>query len=147
MPTLLSCLVNIMVEVLATAFKQGKGGKLLQIRKGEVNSHYLQEALHYTQSTLKFCQNTELGNKFSKVAGRKFHIQKFCFISTHRPLTNRVRNKEKNPTYKCIRKNKTFQNESVSGGERPDYRKPQHMNESEDNKPMERYSLLVDWKS
>ena len=53
MPTLLSCLVNIMVEVLATAFKQGKGGKLLQIRKGEVNSHYLQEALHYTQSTLK----------------------------------------------------------------------------------------------
>ena len=74
----LTILFNIVLEVLATAIRQTKEIKGIQIGRREVKlSLYADDMILYRESPKDLTQKLlELINKFSKVAGYKINIQK-----------------------------------------------------------------------
>ena len=78
-------LFNIVLEVLATAIREGKEIKGIQIRKEEVNlSVFADDMTLYTENPKDSIRKLlELSSEFSKVTGYKINIQKsLSFIST-----------------------------------------------------------------
>ena len=94
-------LFNIVLEVLATAIRQEKEIKCIQMRREEVKlSLYADDMILYIGNPKDSTQKLpELINEYSKVAGYKINIQKFvAFLYTNNKISER----------KC--KNKTKQN-------------------------------------
>ena len=86
MPSLSPLLFNIVLEVLATANRQIKEIKGIQIEREEVKlSLYADDMILYIENSKDSTQKLfELINKFSKVAGYKINIQKsvhFCILT------------------------------------------------------------------
>ena len=80
-------LFNIVLEVLATASKQGNEIKGIQMRRAEVKlSSYADDMILYRENPKESTQKLlELINEFSKVTGCKINIQK----SVTFPYTNK----------------------------------------------------------
>ena len=82
-------LFNIVLEVLATAIRQTKEIKGIQIGREEVKlSLYADDMMLYTENPKDSTQKLlELINKFSKVAGYKINIQKsVTFLYTNNEI-------------------------------------------------------------
>ena len=98
-------LFNIVLEVLATAIRQEKEIKCIQIVKKEVNRHYLQMILYtgnLKESTKKLL---ELIDEFSKVAEYKINIKEsVAYLYTNNKLSEREI--EEKLIYNCMKKNK-----------------------------------------
>ena len=88
----LSQLFNIVLEILATAIREEKEIKGIQIRKEEVKlSLFADEMTLYIESPKDSIRKLlELINKFSKAAGYKINIQKsFTFLYTNNEKSGR----------------------------------------------------------
>ena len=82
-------LFNIVLEVLATAIREGKEIKGIQIRKEEVNlSVFADDMTLYTENPKDSIRKLlELSSEFSKVTGYKINIQKslvFLYTSSEK---------------------------------------------------------------
>ena len=85
-------LFNIVLEVLATAIRQTKEIKVIQIGREEVKlSLYSDDMILYIENPKDSTQNLlELINKFSKVAGYKINIQKsVAFLYTDKEIVEK----------------------------------------------------------
>ena len=98
MPTL-TLFFNIVLEVLATAIKEEKEIRVIQIGREEVKlslcAHgmtlYIQKPKDFTQKLL------ELIDEFSKVAGYKIYVQKsVAFLYTNNEISERNCKKKRN---------------------------------------------------
>ena len=91
-PTLL---VNIVLEDLATAIREEKEIKGIQIRKEEIKlSLYADDMILYIENP-KDCirKLLELISEFSKIAGYKINTQKsFAFLYTNNEKLEKLRN-------------------------------------------------------
>ena len=79
----------MLLEVLATAIRQDKEMKGIQIGKEEVKlSLYTNNMIVYTKNPTGSTKNPlDLINEFGKVAGYKVNIQKLvAFLHTNRPI-------------------------------------------------------------
>ena len=88
MPTPITS-INIVLEVLATAIRQSKEIKGIQIGREEVKvSLYADDMILYKENPKDSTQKLlELINKFSKVAGYKINIQKsVTFLYTNNEI-------------------------------------------------------------
>ena len=93
-------LFNIVLEVLATAIKQEKEIKGIQIDKEEVKlSQFADDMILYVENSKFFTPKLlKLINEFSKVAGYNINIQKSVyFLYTNNELSERESKKKKNP--------------------------------------------------
>ena len=90
MPTL-TILFNIVLEVLATAIRQEKEIKGIQIGKEE-NSLFADDMILYIENPKDGTKKLlEFINEFSKVAGYKINIQKsVVFLYTNNDLSEKV---------------------------------------------------------
>ena len=78
MPTLIIFFLNIVLEVLATAIRQEKEIKGIQIEKEETKlSLFIDDMILYVENSKRFHQKSPRTNKFSEVARYKINIQKF----------------------------------------------------------------------
>ena len=85
-------LFNIVLEVLATAIRQEKEIKRIQIGREEVKlSLHADVMILYIQNPTDSTQNLlELINKFSKIAGHKINIQKLvAFLYTNNEISGK----------------------------------------------------------
>ena len=106
-------LFYIVLEVLATAIREEKEIKGIQIRKDEVKlSLFADDMILYIENPKDTTRKLiELINEYSKVAGYKINIQKFlAFLCTNNEKTERVGN---NPIHHCDEKNKILRNKST----------------------------------
>ena len=103
MPTLTT---SIVLEVLATAIRQGEEIKGIQIRRKEVKLIYADYIILYIENSKDPIQKLlELINEFSKVVGHKINIQKsVAFLYTNNEISERE-SKKPNP-FKIISKKK-----------------------------------------
>ena len=83
-------LFNIVLEVLATAIREEKGIKGIQIRKEEIKlSLFADDMILYIENP-KDTKLLELINEYSKVAGYRINTQKsFAFVYTNNEKTER----------------------------------------------------------
>ena len=104
MPTLATFIQQTIV-VLATAIRQEKEIKDIQIGKEEVKrSLFADDTILYKENPRKSHQKTIRINEFSKVAGKKSMFRNLLRFYT---LTmNYQKESENNPIYNCIKKNK-----------------------------------------
>ena len=98
-------LFNIILEVLATAIREEKEIKGIQIRKEEIKLSLFADGILYIENPKdSITKLLELISEFSKVAGYKINTQKsFAFL-----YTNNKNQKEKlriNPIHHCNKKN------------------------------------------
>ena len=87
-----SLLFNVVLEVLATAIRQEKEIKVIQIGKEEEKlSLYADDMILYIENPKDSTQKLlELINEFSKVAGYKISIQKLvAFLYTNNEISER----------------------------------------------------------
>ena len=92
-------LFNTVSEVLATAIRQEKEIKGIQIVKEEIKlSSYADDMILYIENPKDSTQKLlEVINKFSKVAGYKINIQKVvAFLYTNNEISERESKKKKN---------------------------------------------------
>ena len=69
--------LNIVLEVLATAIRQEKEVKGIQIEKEETKlSLFIDDMILYTENSKRFHQKSVRTNKFSEVSRYKINIQK-----------------------------------------------------------------------
>ena len=114
-----SLLFNIVWEVLATATRQTKEIKIIQIGREEIKlSLYADDRIAYIENPKDSTQKLlELINKFSKIAGNKTNIQKLvAFLYTK----NEILEKEYKTTitFKITPKNQIPGDKPDQGGER-----------------------------
>ena len=99
----MSLLSRLVMEVLATAIRQEKEIKVIQIGKEVVKLPLFAGDLilfiEYPQDSTK--KLLELVNEFSKVAGCIINVQNLLYFYTL--ITIRKRNKENNIIYNCIK--------------------------------------------
>ena len=86
-------LFNIVLEVLATAFRKEKEIKGIQIRKGEC-SLFADDMIQYIENPKDIIRKLlELIGEFSKVAGYKINTQKsLAFLYTNNETSEKLRN-------------------------------------------------------
>ena len=90
--SLLPLLFNIVLEILATAIRQEKGIKSIEIGRKEVElSLFVDDMILYIENPKDSTKNLlELIKQFSKVAGYKSNIQNFVvFLCTNHELTEK----------------------------------------------------------
>ena len=110
-----SLLFNIVLEVLATAIREEKEIKRIQIGKEEVKlSLFAEDMKLYIENpkatTIKLL---ELINEYSKAEGYKINTQKsLAFLYTNNEKTEREI-KENNSIHHCNEKNKILRNKST----------------------------------
>ena len=93
MPTL-TTIFNIVLEVLATAFREEKGIKIIQIGKEEVKfSQFADDMILYIENLKDSTRELlELINEYNKVAGCKINTEKsFTFLYTNNEKTEKLR--------------------------------------------------------
>ena len=118
-------LFNIVLEVLATAIREEKEIKLMQIVKEEVKLSlfvddmiiYIENPKHATRKLL------ELINEFGKVAGYKINAQKSLASLYNNDENVKLKLKKNTPIYHCNKKNKLSRNKPTLGDKRPVCRK------------------------
>ena len=92
--------INIVLEVLATAIREEKEIKGIQIRKEEVKfSLFANDAILYIESPKESIRKLlEIISEFSKVAGYKINTQKsLAFLYTNNKKSERERNQSHSP--------------------------------------------------
>ena len=96
-------LFNIVLEVLATAIREEKGRKRLQIRKEVKLSLFADEMILYIENPKDGIRKLlELISEFSKVSGYKINTQKsLAYLYTNSENSE----KEINPIHHCNKKN------------------------------------------
>ena len=97
---LLPLLFNIVVEVLATAIREEKEIKGIQIRKEEVKlSLFADDMILYIENPKESIRKLlELISEFSKVAGYKINTQKsLAFLYTNNEKLEKLRNHSHSP--------------------------------------------------
>ena len=95
-----SLLFNIVLEVLATAIREEKEVKGIQIGKEEVKfSLFADDMIGYIESTKDSIRKSlELISEFSKVAGCKINTQKsLTFLYTNNEKSEQLRNQSFSP--------------------------------------------------
>ena len=113
-------LLNIVLEVLATAIRQEETIKGIQIRQEEVKlSLFADDMILYIEnpkdSTKKLLETI---NKYSRVAGHKINVQKLTpFWYTRNEISGKEM--KKNSFCNCNQKNKIARNKLNKGCERP----------------------------
>ena len=108
-----------MLEVLATAIRQEKEIKCIQVGRKEVKlSLFADDMIVYIENPKVFTQKLlELINEFIKVAKYKINIQKsvvFLYTIKEKLKKEKVKKKKNH-----IKKNKIPKNKLNQGGERP----------------------------
>ena len=104
-------LFNTVFEVLARAIRQEKEIKSIQVGKEEVElALFADDMMLYIENPKDSIKKLlELIKKFSKIAGYRINIQKsVAFLYTNNKLSER--DKENNPIYNCIKRNKIPRN-------------------------------------
>ena len=110
-------LLNIILEVLATAIREEKEMKEIQIEKEEVKlSLFADDLILYIENPKDVTNKLlEVINEFNKVSLYKINIQKsIAFLYTKNELSEREIKKKL--IYNCINKNKTPRNKPNEGG-------------------------------
>ena len=93
---LLPLLFNIVLEVLATAIREGKEIKGIQIRKEEVKLSLFADDIESPKDSIRLL--LELINEFSKVSGYQINIQKLLtFLYTNKNQKEKLRNQSHSP--------------------------------------------------
>ena len=111
--SILTIVVNVILEVLASAIRQQKEIKGSQISKEEVKlSLFTDDTILYVDNLKDYTkQLLELKYKFSKVTGYKIHAQKLvAFLYTNNETAERQRNQEIDRIYNCTQNNKIPRN-------------------------------------
>ena len=107
------------MEVLATAIRQEKEIKGIQIRREEVKFSYADDMIFYIEDPKDSIQKLlELINEFSKAAGYKINIQKSVVFLYSNSEIIRKRNLKKQIHLKLHQKKKIPRNKPIQGGER-----------------------------
>ena len=136
------------MEVLATAIRQEKEIKGIQIGKEEVKlSLFADDMIVYTENPIgstKILHN--LISAFGKTAGYKVNIQKLkAFLYTNNEISQRE-TRGGNPIYYRNKKNKIPREKLKQGGERPVLGKLQNTEERNQRryKQIEAYIMFMD---
>ena len=98
--TLLPLLFNIVLEVLATAIREEKEIKWIQIRKGKLKlSLFADDEIQYIENPKDTIRKLlELISEFSKVTGYKINAQKsLAFLYTNNEKSEKLRNQSHSP--------------------------------------------------
>ena len=95
----LPLLINIVLEVLATAIREGKEIKGIQIGKEVKLSLFADDMILYIENPKDTTRKLlELINKYSKVAGYKINTQKsLAFLYTNNEKTEKLRKQSHSP--------------------------------------------------
>ena len=99
-------LLNLILEVLATAIRQEKEVKGIQIGRQEVKlSLFADDMILYVKNSKTSTQKwLELINEFSKVAGYKINIQKsVAFLYTNNETSEESKKKSHGIVYELIK--------------------------------------------
>ena len=118
-------LLNKVLEVLATAIRQEKEIKGIQIGKEEMKlSLFADDMIVYMEDPIDSTKRLlDLINEFGKTAGYKVNTQKSkAFLYTNNE-TAETEIREKNPILYSNKKNKVPRNKPNQGGKRPVLRK------------------------
>ena len=99
-------LFNIVLEVLATAIREEKEIKGIQIRKEAKLSLFADDVILYIENPKDSIRKLlELISEFSKVAGYKMNTQKSLAFLYNKNEKIRKRNERINPIYHCSKTN------------------------------------------
>ena len=124
-------LFNIVLEILATAIRQEKEIKCIQIGKEEMKlSLFVDDMIVYTENCIDSTKKLlDLINEFGKIAGYRVNTQKSkAFLYTNNE-TAQTEIREKNPIRYSNKKNKVPRNQPNQGGKRPVLRKLHNIEE------------------
>ena len=124
-------LFNIVLEVLATAIRQEKEIKGIQIGKEEAKlSLFADDMIVYMENPIDSTKKLlDLISEFGKAAGHKVNIQKLkAFLHTDNERSE-TEIREKNTIFYSNKKNKVPRNKLNQGGKRPVHRKLQNTEE------------------
>ena len=139
------------MEVLATAIRQEKEVKGIQIGKEEMKlSLFADDMIVYMENPIDSTKKLlDLINEFGKTAGYKVNTQKSkAFLYTNNE-TAETEIRKKNPIRYSNKKNKVPRNKPNQGGKRPVLGKLHNTEERNEgrHKQMEACTMLMDWKN
>ena len=119
-------LFNIVLAILATAIRQEKEIKVIQIGKEEIKlSLFADDMIVYMENPIDSTKKLlDLINEFGKIAGYKVNTKKSkTFLYTNNETAEREIRKKKKPIRYSNKKNKVPRSKPNQGGKRPVLRK------------------------